>query len=45
LEPASRLFGNPAQADAIVSGDNDLLTLNPFEEIPILPPAAFLRTL
>ena len=33
------------QADAIVSGDNDLLTLNPFEGIPILSPAAFLRML
>jgi len=31
-----------AQADCIVSGDADLLTLNPFEEIPILRPAEFL---
>jgi len=31
------------QADAIVSGDNDLLTLSSFERIPILSPAAFLR--
>jgi putative PIN family toxin of toxin-antitoxin system len=33
------------QADAIVSGDKDLLTLNPFEGIPILSPAAFLQML
>ena len=31
------------QADAIVSGDEDLLTLSPFEAIPILSPATFLR--
>ncbi|MEW6568536.1 MAG: putative toxin-antitoxin system toxin component, PIN family [Chloroflexota bacterium] len=31
------------QADAIVSGDHDLLALNPFEGIPILAPAVFLR--
>ena len=30
------------QADAIVSGDADLLVLNPFESIPILRPAEFL---
>ena len=33
------------QADAIVSGDNDLLTMNLFEGIPMLSPAAFLRML
>ena len=33
------------QADAIVSGDEDLLTLSPFEAIPILSPATFLRLL
>jgi putative PIN family toxin of toxin-antitoxin system len=33
------------QADAIVSGDKDLLTLDPFEGIPILSAAAFLRML
>jgi len=32
------------QAVAIVSGDNDLLTLNPFRDIPILSPTAFLDT-
>ncbi|MBE3038592.1 MAG: putative toxin-antitoxin system toxin component, PIN family [Chloroflexi bacterium] len=30
------------KADAIISGDADLLVLNPFEEIPILRPAEFL---
>ena len=30
---------------AIVSGDADLLVLNPFEEIPILRPAEFLARL
>lgn len=30
------------QADAIVTGDGDLLTMNPFEGIPILTPAAWL---
>ena len=33
------------QADVVVSGDKDLLTLSPFEAIPILSPAAFLRML
>ena len=32
-----------AQANCIVSGDKDLLTLNPFNGIPILTPADFLR--
>ncbi|MAS32637.1 MAG: putative toxin-antitoxin system toxin component, PIN family [Anaerolineaceae bacterium] len=31
-----------AQAQAIVSGDDDLLTLHPFQSIPILTPRAFL---
>lgn len=30
------------QAGAIVSGDNDLLALHPFRDIPILSPADFL---
>jgi putative PIN family toxin of toxin-antitoxin system len=34
-----------AKADCIVSGDADLLVLNPFEEIPILRPAEFLARL
>lgn len=32
-----------AQADVIVSSDNDLLVLNPWNEIPILTPAQFLE--
>lgn len=31
------------RADAIVSGDRDLLALDPFRQIPIVTPAAFLR--
>lgn len=31
-----------ARADIIVSGDKDLLVLNPFEGIPIVGPAEFL---
>lgn len=31
------------KADVIVSGDADLLVLDTFRAIPILPPAAFLR--
>jgi putative PIN family toxin of toxin-antitoxin system len=31
-------------ADIIVSGDADLLALNPFREIPIVPPAAFVHS-
>jgi len=30
-------------ADLIVSGDADLLALNPFREIPIVTPAAFVQ--
>ena len=30
------------QADCIVSGDDDLLVLSPFREIPILKPREFL---
>ena len=30
-------------ADLIVSGDGDLLVLNPFREIPIITPAAFVQ--
>lgn len=33
------------QVDAIVSGDNDILTLKSFEGIPIIAPAAFLKML
>lgn len=32
-----------AQADAIISGDEDLLVLHPWRGIPILRPAEFLR--
>jgi putative PIN family toxin of toxin-antitoxin system len=31
------------RADLIISGDKDLLALNPFEGIPIVDPAAFVR--
>ncbi len=34
-----------ARANTIVSGDEDLLTLHPFEGIPIIRPAAFLSML
>jgi uncharacterized protein len=30
-------------ADLIVSGDADLLALNPFREIPIVTPATFVQ--
>jgi len=30
-------------ADLIVSGDGDLLALNPFRQIPIVTPAAFVQ--
>ncbi len=33
-----------SRADAIVSGDDDLLVLNPFQGIPILSPADFLAS-
>ncbi len=33
------------RADVIVSGDEDLLVLNPFEGIPIVVPADFLAML
>lgn len=33
------------KADVIVSGDEDLLVMNPFAGIPILPPATFLSKL
>ncbi len=32
------------KADCIISGDNDLLVLHPFENIPIVSPADFLHT-
>jgi putative PIN family toxin of toxin-antitoxin system len=31
-------------ADLIVSGDADLLALNPFRDIPIVPPAVFVQS-
>jgi putative PIN family toxin of toxin-antitoxin system len=31
------------QADLVVSGDGDLLTLNPFRGIPIVSPATFMQ--
>jgi len=31
------------RADLIVSGDRDLLALNPFREIPIVTPATFVQ--
>ncbi len=31
------------RADLIVSGDQDLLTLNPFREMPIVKPATFVQ--
>lgn len=34
-----------ASADAIVTGDRDLLAMSPFRAIPILEPRAFLATL
>ncbi|MBC8248794.1 MAG: putative toxin-antitoxin system toxin component, PIN family [Anaerolineales bacterium] len=33
------------EADYIVTGDNDLLVLHPFEDIPIVGPAEFLEAL
>jgi putative PIN family toxin of toxin-antitoxin system len=33
------------EADVIVSGDQDLLVLNPFDGIPIIPPGRFLQAL
>jgi len=33
------------RADLIVTGDADLLTLNPFRSIPIIPPAVFVQGL
>ena len=32
-----------ARANCIISGDKDLLTLHPFDEIPILSPVDFLK--
>jgi hypothetical protein len=34
-----------AQADYIISGDQDLLILNPFENVPIVSAADFLNSL
>jgi putative PIN family toxin of toxin-antitoxin system len=33
------------EADVIVTGDEDLLVLHPFADIPILPPVSFLQML
>jgi uncharacterized protein len=33
------------KADALATGDEDLLTLHPFQDIPIVQPAAFLSML
>ena len=47
-DPKDDKFLNAAlatQTDCIVSGDNDLLDLNPYEEISILRPAEFLARL
>jgi len=40
LEPAVN-----GHADLIVSGDADLLVLNPFRDIPIITPAAFVQSI
>lgn len=32
-----------AKADYIITGDKDLLALNPYQSIPIIPPKAFLE--
>ena len=37
-------LGVSGEADVIVSGDDDLLVLHPFREIPILAPDAFLES-
>jgi len=34
-----------AKAKSIITGDNDLLILNPFKNIPILTPSEFLAQL
>lgn len=47
-DPKDDIFLNVAvagRADAIVSGDKDLLVLHSFEGIPILPPRLFLDQL
>ncbi len=47
-DPDDNLFLSLAldgQADTIVSGDGDLLSLNPFRGIPIIKPAEFLNIL
>ena len=36
-------FAVNGHADLIVSGDADLLALNPFREIPIVAPATFVQ--
>lgn len=47
-DPRDNMFLEVAvsgRAQVIVSGDEDLLTLNPFERIPIVTPARFLARL
>jgi putative PIN family toxin of toxin-antitoxin system len=47
-DPEDNMFLEVAmagQADVIVSGDDDLLVLHPFEGIPILTPVGFLQML
>ncbi|MBN2497883.1 MAG: putative toxin-antitoxin system toxin component, PIN family [Deltaproteobacteria bacterium] len=44
-DPADDMFLEAAGADVIVSGDKDLLALDPFEGIPILGATEFLSTL
>lgn len=46
-DPADDIFLEVAvngQADAVISGDADLLSLDTFRGIPIITPAAFART-
>ena len=45
LTPLARMILDVAlngEADAIITGDQDLLVLNPFHDIPILSPSEFL---
>ncbi|EDZ66664.1 hypothetical protein NOC27_3344 [Nitrosococcus oceani AFC27] len=45
-DPKDDKFLNVAlngEAEIIVTGDADLLTLNPFHEVDIIAPAAFLK--
>jgi predicted nucleic acid-binding protein len=42
-DAAVNLTEGNGHADLIVSGDADLLALNPFREIPVVTPAAFVQ--